>query len=211
MSFPGTALILGIMLFAATDVDDLVILIAFFADPRFRAREVIVGQYLGIGALILVSIAAALIALVVPLAYVGFLGLIPIIIAVADLVDSWRGDDERGEDAQPLAADHGRSKVFAVAAVTIANGGDNIGVYVPLFAVSSAAQVAVIVAVFLLMTALWCALAHWLVHHRTIGIHMRRYGHRVLPFVLIAVGLFVMFEAGTLALLQSWGSVIFRS
>ena len=212
MSFPGTSLILGIMLFAATDVDDLFILIAFFADPGFRAREVIVGQYLGIGALILFSIAAALIALVVPLAYAGFLGLIPIIIGVGEFVESWRGDDESSDDTQPLAASRGRSKVLAVAAVTIANGGDNVGVYVPLFAVSSAAQIAVIVAVFLVMTALWCALAHWLVHHRTIGVPIRRYGHRVLPFVLIAVGLFVMFEAGTLALLQSWAaSVIFRS
>ena len=212
MSFLGTSLILGIMLFAATDVDDLFILIAFFADPRFRAREVIVGQYLGIGALILFSIAAALIALVVPLAYVGFLGLIPIIMGVGEFVESWRGDDESSDDTQPLAASRGHSKVLAVAAVTIANGGDNVGVYVPLFAVSSAAQTAVIVAVFLVMTALWCALAHWLVHHRTIGVPIRRYGHRVLPFVLIAVGLFVMFEAGTLALLQSWAaSVIFRS
>ena len=44
----------------------------------------------------------------------------------------------------------------------------------------------------LVMTALWCALAHWLVNHPTLGAPIRRYGHRILPFVLIGVGVMVM-------------------
>ena len=46
--------------------------------------------------------------------------------------------------------------------------------------------------VFAVLTAAWCGLAHWLVNHPTVGAPIRRYGHRVLPFVLIGVGVMVM-------------------
>nr|WP_074946043.1 cadmium resistance transporter [Jiangella alba] len=49
-----------------------------------------------------------------------------------------------------------------IAAVTFANGGDNVGVYVPVFGASGAAATAVYVVVFLLLVAVWCALGHWL-------------------------------------------------
>jgi hypothetical protein len=42
------------------------------------------------------------------------------------------------------------------------------------------------------MTAIWCALAHWLIQHRTIGAQIRRYGQRVLPLVLIGLGVLIM-------------------
>jgi cadmium resistance protein CadD (predicted permease) len=45
------------------------------------------------------------------------------------------------------------SQVASVAAVTIANGGDNIGTYAPLFATSTSSQVAVFIFVFAVMTA----------------------------------------------------------
>jgi cadmium resistance protein CadD (predicted permease) len=73
-----TVVIHAVALFVATNLDDIFILVAFFADPGLRARQVIVGQYLGIGALVLISVIAALIALVIPFAYIGFLGLVPI-------------------------------------------------------------------------------------------------------------------------------------
>jgi len=192
-----TALVLGLTLFVATDIDDLFVLLGFFADPKFPARQVIVGQYLGIGALVLVSVAAAQIALIIPSAYVGLLGLAPIAIGSKRLFDLWRGQERGEEELEHYAASGARGQIFAVAAVTIAHGGDNIGVYTSLFAVRSGIETIVIVAVFAIMTAVWCAIAHWLVHHRTIGAPIRRYGHRVLPLVLIGLGVLIMREAGT--------------
>jgi cadmium resistance protein CadD (predicted permease) len=40
-----TLLGLGIVLFASTNFDDIFLLIGFFAYPRFRARNVAIGQY----------------------------------------------------------------------------------------------------------------------------------------------------------------------
>src|SRR6185436_9988390 len=66
----ATAIALGVTLFVATNLDDIFILLVFFADPRFRARNILVGTYLGLGALVLISAVAALIALVIPPFYV---------------------------------------------------------------------------------------------------------------------------------------------
>jgi cadmium resistance protein CadD (predicted permease) len=79
-----------------------------------------------------------------------------------------------------------------VAAVTIASGADNLGIYIPLFATQSRQATAVMGAVFVLMTALWCSLAHWLVRHPALGATIRRYGHRVMPYTLIGLGLFIL-------------------
>src|SRR5262245_43791009 len=70
----GTA----VVVFATTNVDDLLLLAGFFSDPSLSARSVIVGQFLGIGALTAASAAAAAVAFVVPPAYVALLGIFPL-------------------------------------------------------------------------------------------------------------------------------------
>ena len=79
-------------------------------------------------------------------------------------------------------------------AVTIANGGDNLGVYIPLLA-RNPELVWLYAAVFAVMTGLWCLLAYRLIQHRVIGERVRRYGHVVLPFVLIGLGLWILWDA----------------
>ncbi len=65
-----------------------------------------------------------------------------------------------------------------MATATLANSGDNISIYTPLFATRSAPEIAVAGVVFAIMTAIWCLLGHWLVHHPALGAPIRRYGHR---------------------------------
>ncbi len=71
---------LAIALFASTNVDDVFVLVGFFADPKFHARDIVIGQYAGITALFGVSVVASLLSLVIPRAYLGLLGIAPILI-----------------------------------------------------------------------------------------------------------------------------------
>ena len=80
---------------------------------------------------------------------------------------------------------------LTVAGVTLANGGDNLGVYIPLFATAPQA-IGTCVAVFAVMTALWCALGYLMVNNPWIGDRIRRHGHVLLPPVLIALGLYIL-------------------
>jgi cadmium resistance protein CadD (predicted permease) len=199
------AALLGItvVLFAWTNIDDLFVLLGFFSDPRFRSRHVVIGQYVGIAVLYGVSALASLLSVVVPPAYIGLLGLAPIFIGVTKLYSLWRraetDTDERGYDAISTAP-AGRN-ILTVAMATVANSGDNISVYTPLFATRSALEIAVAGLVFAIMTALWCLLGHWLVNHAALGAPIRRYGHRTVPFILIGFGILILYEAGTLKLI----------
>jgi cadmium resistance protein CadD (predicted permease) len=77
---------LAIALFASTNVDDVLVLVGFFADPTFRDRDIVIGQYAGIAALFGVSVVASLLALVIPRAYLGLLGFAAILIGAKNLL-----------------------------------------------------------------------------------------------------------------------------
>ncbi|MBK9990740.1 MAG: cadmium resistance transporter [Verrucomicrobia bacterium] len=201
-SLPGL-LGLAVVVFVSTNFDDVFLLLGFFSDRALRTKTIVLGQLLGIGALYAVSIAGALAALVIPRAYVGLLGLLPVIIGVVKLVQAWRDNNNRAESVGPKKV-AGVRGLFSVAAVTIANGGDNIGVYTPLFATSTKAEIVVYGVVFGLMTGVLCLAARWLVNHWVLGAPIRAYGPRVFPLVLIALGVWILYRTGSIELIRSW-------
>ena len=71
--------------------------------------------------------------------------------------------------------------------MTSANGGDNIGIYTPSFAIRSAHEIIVVALVFVVMTSLWCFVAHAIVNHPKLGSPTRRYGDRMIPVVLVGL------------------------
>jgi cadmium resistance protein CadD (predicted permease) len=189
--------------FVSTNIDDIFLLAAFFADPHLRARAIVAGQFLGIGVLVLGSALASVATLAIPEGYTALLGVVPLILGVRKL-SALRGasGESASEEGQAKASEQRmerrtHSQVLAVAGVTIANGGDNLGVYIPLFA-SEPRAIPWHVVVFAVMTALWCLAGHALVKNRLLGDPIRRYGHLVLPFVLIGLGLYILAGARVL-------------
>jgi cadmium resistance protein CadD (predicted permease) len=191
---------LAIVVFASTNIDDAFVLVGFLADKSFRVRDVVIGQYAGVSALCAVSAIAALISLVIPPAYIGLLGLIPIAIGAKKLSNLWREKENKKEDSQPVSGTGAFGKSLAVAAVTMANGGDNLAVYTALFATRNGHEVSAMVIVFAVMTGLWCLAAHWLVSHRALGAPIRHHAHRVVPFVLIGLGVLILMKTGAFRL-----------
>jgi hypothetical protein len=128
-----SALGIGTVVFVSTNVDDIFLLSAFFSDPSFTSREIIVGQFLGIAALVLVSVACALLTFAIPEGWIGLLGLAPLVIGLKRLWALWRGARDANAVSEQTGGSASRSKVLSVAGITIANGADNLGVYIPLF------------------------------------------------------------------------------
>ncbi|WPB73426.1 cadmium resistance transporter [Archangium violaceum] len=189
--------------FVSTNIDDIFLLAAFFADPHLRTRAIIAGQFLGIGVLVLGSVLASVAALAIPEGYTALLGVVPLILGVRKLGELIRTrgasttEEGQGEAAEQKMERRTHSQVLAVAGVTVANGGDNLGVYIPLFA-SDPRAIPVHVMIFAVMTALWCFAGHLLVKNRLLGEHIKNYGHLVLPFVLIGLGLYILAGARVL-------------
>lgn len=206
------AITAGIAAFTATNIDDIVILMLFFSriNATLRPRHVVMGQYLGFLMLVLASLPGFLGGLIIPQMWLGLLGLLPIAIGIHQLftvetdaeavqtVAAW-SDDSRFLRLQRLLRFH--PQIYQVAAVTVANGGDNISIYVPLFANSNVATIGVILSVFLIMIAVWCGIAYYLTRHSVIAHYLTRYGHRLVPFVLIGLGVFILLESRTYRLL----------
>jgi cadmium resistance protein CadD (predicted permease) len=64
--------------FVATNIDDIFVLMMFFSSLTFPVHQIVLGQYIGTGLLIIISALGSLITLIVPTYVIGLLGIIPI-------------------------------------------------------------------------------------------------------------------------------------
>jgi cadmium resistance transport/sequestration family protein len=206
------AIITSITAFAATNIDDIIVLMLFFAqvNSTFRPKHIVAGQYLGFLGLILASLPGFVGGLLIPKEWIGLLGLLPIAIGIHQFIHR---NDEDETEIQAVSYDVNSAiahptglsmlatlltpQAYSVAAVTIANGGDNIGIYVPLFASFDVPMLGTTLVVFLVLIAVWCGIAYRLARFPAIAHVLTRYGHAIVPFVLIGLGLFILIESKT--------------
>ena len=198
-----TSVLQAMGLFAATNIDDIIVLSLFFARGAGRSgttTRILAGQYLGFTAILAVSVGGALLgATLLPPAALPYFGLLPIVLGLRAAWLAWR--DRR---TQPAPTDDPATLLtpgtWQVAVITFANGGDNIGVYVPIFAVSTIATIGVYIIVFLIGVAIWCAAGRYFASHPIIAKALSRWGHIVLPVALITIGALILIKGGAFAL-----------
>ncbi|MBD2086627.1 cadmium resistance transporter [Trichocoleus sp. ST-U3] len=199
-----TAIPLGFTAFTATNLDDIVILLLFFSQVNavFRRRHIVAGQYLGFGALVLASLPSFFGTLILPRPWIGLLGILPIAIGISRLLNQDTDESESEEKAEPPEKSWFTSflspQTYSVAAVTFANGGDNIGIYVPLFASSTWEGLLAILGVFFSLVGVWCYTAYQLTRLPAIAQTLTRYGNQLVPFVLIGLGVLILVDSHTL-------------
>lgn len=206
------AVLAGITSFVATNIDDILVLMVFFTqvNDRLRPHHIVVGQYLGFAVLLLACLPGYLGGLFLPESWIGLLGLLPIAIGIHQLVD--RDEDDLTiqtvSDGFQAAAEKRfpldrwlHPKIYQVVLVTLANGGDNVGIYVPLFASSNLPGLMVIVSVFIILLAVWCVIAKYLAEHPAIAPLLTRYAHWFVPFFLIGLGFYILIENRSYTLL----------
>ena len=200
----GYLIILGISSFVSTNIDDIFLLIVFFSNVlRYPPYQVVIGQYVGIGLLVTISIIFSLVSLVIPSFLIGLMGFVPIVIGIKKLIEKHNKEklmriDSNANSFKNKNQNKSTSSLLSfvsVAAVTVSNGGDNLGIYTPLFAVyNSIDQLIIFIAIFMIMTALWCSIGFYLVNHSFLANRIQYIGHIVLPFVLIGLGLYIIID-----------------
>lgn len=180
----------GISAFVATNIDDTFVLILLFSIPSLLARNVIIGQFLGIVLLVVISSSAALLALAIPAFVVGLMGFIPIIIGIKRLTNL-RG---KPETIQAMKKEY--LSFLSVTAITISNGGDDIGVFIPLFAkYNTVAEVSVLISILLIMTGIWCIVTFYFIRHPFVASRINVLSNAVTPFVLIGIGVYIIIDS----------------
>ena len=197
-----TSISTGVTAFTATNLDDILVLMLFFSqvDLLLQRRHIVIGQYLGFATLVLASIPGFFGSLFLPEAWIGMLGLVPIAIGLNRLLN--REEDENNEvvklDSQPSLGGLLSPQTCGVAAVTLANGGDNVGIYMPLFASCTWESLVIVLGVFFSLVGVWCYVAYRLTQIPAIAEALTRYGNQFAPFVLIGLGIMIMTESHTL-------------
>lgn len=195
-----TALLQAIGLFVATNIDDIIVLSLFFARGAGRpgtTAKILAGQYLGfvgiLAAALLVTVGAGR---ALPEEAIPYFGLVPLALGLWAAWQAYRGEDDDDD-----AAVSGKSVAVAtVAGVTFANGGDNIGVYVPVFLNISTPAVITFCIVFLVLVAVLVAMAQFIATRRPIAEVLERWEHILFPIVLIGLGVAILVGGGAFGL-----------
>lgn len=193
-----------IVAYVLTNLDDLLLLAAFFAHPNFRTRNVVAGEYLGVGTILAAALLGAEALAEAPIEWIGLLGFVPIAIgvrmALADDPTEAPAGDGNGESKRGVirtAAGHTiGTDTYVVWVVTVANSADNFSVYLPLLAAQGFEATWLVVGVFAVMIGLWCLIGYGANEHPLVGRVLERYSERLLPYVLVGLGLFVLVETG---------------
>ena len=203
-----TAIITGVVAFIATNIDDIVILLVFFSqvDENFRPWHIVVGQYLGFTSLIIFSLPGLFGGLILPQSWIGLLGLIPIAIGISSLVN--KETEQLADVSQEITPSFLIPTIYTVAAITVANGSDNISIYVPLFSSVRLESFFIIIGLFFLLLAIWCYAAYQLTHQQKIANFFTKYGNYLVPFVLIGLGVVIVCKSQALSPLKLFGSCI---
>ena len=188
------------ILYIATALDLLVILLMFFARAKTRKeyRDIYIGQYVGSVTLIVVSLFFAFVLNYVPEKWIlGLLGLIPIYLGIKVAI---YGDSDGEERAKKELNEKGLSKlVGTVAIVTIAScGADNIGLFVPYFVTLSVTDLFITLFVFLILIFFLVFTAQKLANIPGVGEIVEKFSRWIMAVIYIALGLFIIIENDTI-------------
>lgn len=197
----GQTIISAIGVYISTSIDYLIVLIILFAQLSQNKQKwhIYAGQYLGTGLLVGVSLVAAYVVNFVPEAWiVGLLGLIPIYLGIRFAIVGEGEEEEEEEIIERLEQSKANQLFWTVTLLTIASGGDNLGIYIPYFASLDWAQTLVALLMFAIGIIIFCELSRVLSSIPLISEIIEKYKRIIVPLVFIPLGLYIMYESGTI-------------
>ncbi|HDR7963164.1 MULTISPECIES: cadmium resistance transporter [Bacillus] len=204
-----TTIISSFMAFTATNIDDIFILLVLFSQvktgvikkegrtvrekTKMKELYIVIGQYLGFSVITFLSIIGSLSSFFIPVSWIGLLGFVPIYMGVKGILSlrSYKRNE---------VIDNVSGSIFKVALITLANGADNISIYIPMFASQNLKTNIVTLVIFFTMIAIWCFISYTLLRAPILAKVLERNCHIIVPIVLIGFGVFILFRSDTIQL-----------
>jgi cadmium resistance protein CadD (predicted permease) len=183
----ATTVLLVSVTYAATNVDNLLIMATLAAGMASRSA-VIAGFVVASIAVLLIASLATFIEDLLPAAVLGYLGFVPISIGVYLLFDSGSPDDDAA----------GRATTWpAITGLLFANSGDTIFALGPLFAESEDSARIGLAAGFVVIAMVWLVLILNVSSRVAASARLSRLGHWLAPWMMILIGLYILTDTGT--------------
>ncbi|KAH8663573.1 cadmium resistance transporter-domain-containing protein [Tricladium varicosporioides] len=178
--------------FAITNIDDMFVLVTFFAEAATSKAvtplKITIGQYIGFTIIVTISMIGFGVALVLPSEPIGFLGLLPILLGVWMFFGLLFPEEEEDPEKSNIA---GMKSILKVSVITLMNGGDNIGTYIPLFSQAKGVEIAVYVVVYYILLGVWCLIAWLIMGQKRVVRLVERYMRIIIPFLYLGLGVYI--------------------
>ena len=181
--------------FASTNLDNLLLLVGWQMARAVSPLTLFAGYALGMFGVLLTAVLIGLVGYLFPVEYLGYLGVIPVLLGIRLLAQSFRNEGAaQGSDQAAVPAATG---IITLASTQLSNGVDTVLVFAPLLADSSLIFDAEIAGLFLLLVVAWFALARLLAANALKLPALERLGRWLAPIVMIGVGLYILGNTAT--------------
>lgn len=187
-----TAPVIGLVIaaFVATNIDNLTLLVSWIATERRSIGRIFAGYCIGMAGLLVAAALLNLLSAVLPVEYLGYLGIVPIVIGIKAL-HALRTQDHSTVNVVTSTS------IMAIASTQMANGVDTVLTFSPLMAESGTQVDAVIAIVFSITAIGWFGVA-WLLGNQASKVAVvARYGQWIAPIIMICVGLYIVDNTAT--------------
>jgi cadmium resistance protein CadD (predicted permease) len=156
--------------------------------PPERHKRIGAAQVLGVMSLVLLSTIVGSVLLGVPLRWIGILALAPWALAL----HAWQ---HRNDPARQQY----RRGALTTFAVTLALGGDNLAVWIPLLRANDTLREVLTIALFALWEMVFLIAARSLVNRPRVIEWGTKFSRSLMPVVYVGLGVLVLIECGTFA------------
>lgn len=177
--------------YVATNLDNYLLLVSLLARYRDQATHVIAGYFVCMIIFAVTGYWIGAAASVAPVEYIGLLGIVPISIGTYELV-KLRGGKARATVGTDDSGGTERKAFTTTLISQLGNGADTIVVFGVLFADSTPLADTLIVLTLAAMAVTFVTIGIYTVRHPALSRWVSRYAHRLMPFVLIVVGVYVL-------------------
>lgn len=204
---PIHLLLIALIGFISTNIDDIFLLTILFSQvgPNLKTKEIIMGQYLGLGILVLISMGVGLGLSAFLSDQLHLLGLIPIMVGIKVWIDYRKNEGSEtvgfsfaarrsNKEEGSIWTRFLESPILRVALLIFAGGADNIGIYVPLFSRFTVIELVMVILVFMILVPIWCVLAYKIASNVLIKKNIEKYERMLIPLVFIVLGLLILFD-----------------
>jgi cadmium resistance protein CadD (predicted permease) len=183
--------------FIATSMDNLLILVVLLGANAKRRSAVLLGFMISSIAVLCASVVGVLVGAVVGSAFIGYLGIVPLLLGCYMLYRAWRGNGQSAV-ASDLPTNRTEPGIWlGTFFLMFSNSGDSIAVFLPLIAESGRSALLLIVCSYLAMSILWAGLCYFISGQPELAKRIEKRAEKIIPWIMIGVGLYILADTAT--------------
>ena len=177
--------------YAATNMDNLTILVSWMLAGRISIAGIAGGHAMATVAVLVISTILGLSSGLIPVNFIGYLGVFPIGLGIHSLLGQMRSRSRRAK------ADTGNRAALGVAATLTANSADSIIIFSPMLADSQAIIDLYIASAIVVLAAAWFWLAKVASQRAAKLEGVTRVAGWIAPLIMIYVGIYILMDTAT--------------